>query len=46
MIDFIYSYIDSIIDFLYWFKQKCFLSGLIGSNENTEAVVLKCIAGE
>lgn len=45
MIDLIYSYIDLNVDFLHWFKQKCFLSDLIGSNENVQAVELKCFAG-
>lgn len=45
MIDLIYSYIDLNIDFLHWFKQKCFLLDLIDSNENIQAVVLKCFSG-
>lgn len=45
MIGLMYSYIDLNIDFLHWFKQNCFLSDLIGSNENIQAVVSKSFAG-
>lgn len=45
MIGLIYSYIDLNIDFFHWFKHNCFLSDLIGSNENTWAVVSKGFAG-